>query len=485
MLIRVLLAMESEAERSRLERLLGGSETVVTHLGRRADLWRRLNQGEIDVVLLGQALLHDEPHVMIESIRKLPESPEVVVITRRENAGDRASLLAAGCLAVVNQTVEDDVLREILLNVIDRRREDAITKLKADRPEEQYSLDDFISESPAMQAFTETARRVAQSDSSLLVLGETGVGKERLARAIHAEGPRASGPFMAVNCGAIPEGLLESELFGHEEGAFTGATRSRRGYFELAHAGTLFLDEIGDVPAHLQVKLLRALEDRKIHRVGGEKPIQIDVRIIAATNRDLESEVTRRKYRADLYYRLAVVTLTIPPLRDRREDIPVLAESYLDHFRVQTARNVTGISPDAMEALIAHDWPGNVRELINALERAVLLGTSDQIMSNDLPERVRGSGWTRDQSGASPVGIAATGNLPEEWLAKTLPDARQETVDAFERAYLTGILTETRGRIGESAARAGINERSLYALMKRHGLRKEDFRTRSSAKRRP
>ena len=218
------------------------------------------------------------------------------------------------------------ILLETLRSLVERRRQDGLRRLKAERPEERYSLNDFVLVSPAMQRFVAVARRVVAADSSLLILGETGVGKERLARAIHAESPRARGPFVAVNCGALPEGLLESELFGHERGAFTGAVASRKGHFELAHEGTIFLDEIGEMPLHLQVKLLRVLEERRLQRVGGQRPIAIDVRVMAATNRDLEAEMGAGRFRNDLYYRLAVVTLTLPPLRDRAEDIPDLVE---------------------------------------------------------------------------------------------------------------------------------------------------------------
>jgi len=360
--------------------------------------------------------------------------------------------------------------------VVLRRSAEAINRLKADRPEEHYSLNDFVSESPSMQTFLQVARKVVRAETSVLILGETGVGKERLARAIHGEGPRATGPFMAINCGALPESLLESELFGHEEGAFTGATRTRRGYFELAHRGTLLLDEIGEAATHVQVKLLRALDERKIYRVGGEKPIDVDVRVMAATNKNLEVEMKEKRFRPDLFYRLAVVTLTIPPLRERREDIVKLLESYLEHFRAQTGRQITSVSADATSVLTRYDWPGNVRELVNAMERAFLLGMTDELRTEDLPVRIVTAVKGTDRASFGPTASGPVTPLPDDLLAKSLSEARKEVVAAFETRYVAALLDATGGRIVDTAARAGVNERSLYELMKRHGLKKETFK---------
>ena len=318
--------------------------------------------------------------------------------------------------------------------------------------------------------------RVVDGEASLLLLGETGVGKERLARAIHAEGPRAQGPFVTVNCGALPEALLESELFGHEEGAFTGATRSRRGMFELAHGGTLFLDEIGEMPYHLQVKLLRAVQEHEIQPVGSEKATTIDVRVMAATNCDLAQDVDAGEFRRDLYYRLSVVSLTVPPLRERRQDIPELVDSYIDYFSTRIGGEVSGIASDALDALGDYAWPGNVRELINVIERAMLLADDDEIALEDLPAAI---GHPHGPPAATfHIGPDAhtTFTIPEPWLADDLRAVRRRVVHSVERAYLAGLLQATGGRIGDTATRAGIDPRSLYDKMKAHGLRKEDFK---------
>ncbi|NNE07295.1 MAG: sigma-54-dependent Fis family transcriptional regulator, partial [Gemmatimonadetes bacterium] len=336
--------------------------------------------------------------------------------------------------------------------------------------------------SPAMRDLIQLARKVAGTDTSVLLLGETGVGKEWLARAIHADGTRPGGSFIAVNCGALPETLLESELFGHEEGAFTGASRPRRGRFELAHKGTIFLDEIAEMPLHLQVKLLRVLQTKTIQRLGSEDEIQTDVRIMAATNRDLEEAVRARQFRPDLYYRLAVVNLRIPPLRERREDIEELAQSYLEVYRQQLGRPVHEIRAEAMLALIDYSWPGNVRELINVIERAVLLAAENEVGLEDLPRSITPHA-TNDFTPASAAPSETddsesrdTAGFPRALFTTRLPDARSRLVEDFERRYLSRLLTKHEGRIGPTAKSAGITPRALYEKMRNLGLAKEDFK---------
>jgi DNA-binding NtrC family response regulator len=302
------------------------------------------------------------------------------------------------------------------------------------------------------------------------------VGKERLARAVHAASRRADGPFISVNCGAIPENLLESHLFGHEKGSFTGAARAQRGCFELAHGGTLFLDEICEMPFHLQVKLLHVLQDFEVRPIGSEKAIAVNVRVVAATNRDIEKEVEEQRFRRDLYYRLSVVSVTVPPLRERREDIPTLAESFVEDLSARVGRKVRRISEQAMRSLCDYAWPGNVRELVNVLERAVLLCDGNEIAPRDLPEDVRAGGATRpagEDAAREPLAAMA-----DAWLDKPLRDGREAAAGEFEKAYLARLLSRTQGRIAETAQRAGIEPRSLFTKMKRHGLRKEDFKER-------
>lgn len=470
---RTLIVAENAVLRHRISSVLLGRGIRAQLAGSAEALWEKLTHEDFDLVLIERASLPRGANELVTALRELPEHPEVIVLAADENPEERAALLSAGCLAVLWLGLSDGLLGSALVALAERQGDHVLERLGAERSEKRSSLDEFISSSPTMQRFLHTARRVVRGDSALLILGETGVGKERLARSIHSEGRRSNGPFIALNCGALPETLLESELFGHEEGAFTGATRARRGYFELAHRGTIFLDEIGEMPLHLQVKLLRVLEDRSIQRVGSERPVDVDVRILAATNRNLKQEMAEKRFRPDLYYRLAVVTLTVPPLRERREDIPDLAAAFLDRLRRQLGRPARRFHTSAMDALVRHDWPGNVRELINVVERGVLLCPGTEIRVAHLRGDDSVASESRDDT--SPPSDP-TGSSWEPYLQKPLSQARHELVQVFERHYLETLLKTTRGRVGEAAQRAHLNERSLYGLMKRHGLRKEDFK---------
>jgi DNA-binding NtrC family response regulator len=464
--IRVLLGVDEAGVGDRVGELLARSGIEPEIARGMASTAETTSHGDYDLLLVERVLLGENPALSLEA---LPEHPAVVVLSAHDLPKERAELISAGALAVLWLGLEDDDLSSALVSLAKREG--------TPRGGRRSKLDDFASSSPSMQRFLRLARRVVKGESALLILGETGVGKERLARSIHSESTRSAGPFVTVNCGALPEGLLESELFGHEEGAFTGAVRARRGYFELANRGTIFLDEIGEMPLHLQVKLLRVLEDRSIRRVGSERPIEVDVRIMAATNRNLKREMEEHRFRADLYYRLAVVTLTVPALRERREDIPELARTFLDRTRRQLGRPITSFHPDAMEALIRHDWPGNVRELINLIERAVLLAPGNEIRVSDF----RGGESFSASPEEAPLSSPHTKHAPfEDYIDRPLAEAREELSSAFEKDYLERTLTLCQGRVGDAARRSGVNERTLYAMMRRHGLRKEDFRRSSS-----
>ncbi|MFG0320208.1 MAG: sigma-54 interaction domain-containing protein, partial [Planctomycetota bacterium JB042] len=364
-----------------------------------------------------------------------------------------------------------------LVPLVEARREVTVLRERA-VPGDAHGLAEYTSESPVMREFLSTARRVAHRDTTVLLLGETGVGKGLFVRALHNEGPRAEGPFVAVNGGAIPESLAESELFGHEKGAYTGAGQARRGRFELAHGGTLFLDEVSELPLSLQVKLLTVLEDRAVVPVGAERPVRVDVRVIAASNRDLAEEVRERRFRADLYYRLNVVSLTLPPLRDRPEDVPALVRSYVAHHAERLHADVRDVAPDAMAALVAHDWPGNVRELVNAVERAVLMADGPTLELEDLPPDVARAASPaappREEDGRSAAVL--TDAVGGEERVRPWSEVRRLELDRLEARYLSDLLRACRGRINVAAERSGLDPRSLYDKLKRHGLRKEDYR---------
>ena len=472
MLLKVAVQVGSVPLRERLERLCENLDVELEALsGRSLDL-QNVARAACDLLLIGKKFLRQPASSVMQSLRLLPENPWMVVLEEDLPEPDAARLIAAGVEAVLSPRLPDEHLAEALRSILDKRRA-FLAAARHQRP--MPSLDDFVSVSPAMQAFLDVVRRVVPTDASLLILGETGVGKEHLARAIHAASPRANGPWIAVNCAALPETLLESELFGHEEGAFTGAVRTHRGSFELAHRGTLFLDEIGEMPLHLQVKLLRVLQEHAVRRLGSERTITVDVRVMAATNRDLVADVEAGRFRRDLFFRLGVITLIVPPLRERREDIPALVESHLRYLRTRVNRPVTGITPEALAALQRYNWPGNVRELMNVLERAMLLCSGTQITLNDLPHAIRNNpnNDAGTNQSAQPPG---TTQPPGEWSNRAWEEVRRTELERIERAYFTALLRQTGGRVGEAARRAGITPRALFEKMRRHGLRKEDFR---------
>jgi DNA-binding NtrC family response regulator len=312
--------------RQRTFQALDAADSLITTVESEQAMRAALDRKPFDLILLHAPANCSAPAPgLIEELLGLPDGPCVVVVAEREDPERRAAWVAAGALAVVFAGLKDEIFRETLGALV-RRAADAATTEFSEVPSATYSLADYATSSPVMRDFLKRARRVAERDSTLLILGETGVGKGLLARSIHNEGHRASGPYVAVNCGALTETLLESELFGHEKGAFTSANRARRGYFELAHGGTIFLDEVSELPLHLQVKLLRVLEYRTVQPVGSEREIRVDVRVMAASNRDLAADVEAGHFRRDLYYRLNVVTLTLPPLRERPEDIEELRQ---------------------------------------------------------------------------------------------------------------------------------------------------------------
>ena len=481
MLLQITLAIADDSLRKRIRPLLRQADARVEVIKGKRNLWDRAYSRNGDVVIIDHASLAVALSAGAELTGDYPKAPAVIAVTESESAEEHGELVASGCEAVLQASLSDSGFIEAIEAILDRRRERSQMSL-ARRPLAAPRFADFVSESAAMLEFMEVAHRVMKSKTSLLILGETGVGKEHLARAIHAEGPRSAGPFVAINCGALPESLMESELFGHEEGAFTGATRSRKGAFELAHDGTIFLDEIGDMPLHLQVKLLRVLQEHEVRRVGADEAFEVNVRVMAASNRDIDAEVEAGHFRRDLYYRLGVVTLEVPPLRERREDIPALAASYLIYHRSKVGREVDRISPEAMSALCIYSWPGNVRELINVIERAMLLCRDQEITLADLPPGVRKYVPARDWF----LGIPRRAEeIPSGWLERPLKELRDSMVAELERVYLTALLAETGGQIGQTANRAGMEPRSLYDKMRRYNLAKEDFRPSRHGKRCP
>jgi DNA-binding NtrC family response regulator len=325
---------------------------------------------------------------------------------------------------------------------------------------EKYKFENIVGTTPAMLEVYKTVARVVDSKATVLIQGESGTGKELIARAIHFNGVRAERPFVAVECASLAESLLESELFGHVRGAFTGAVETKKGLFEIADGGTIFLDEIAEISPGLQAKLLRVLQEHEIRRVGGTEPIALDVRVIAATNKDLESLVKAGRFRGDLFYRLNVVTIHLPPLRQRQEDIPLLATHFLRKYSEANGKLISHISPQAMELLCAYDWPGNVRELEHTIERAVTLTMNSCLLPEDLPEKFRHAASPSRQERASPL----------------------LTLEELEKQHIQAVLRATQGNKKKAAQILGINRRSLYRMAQRYGLDLNDAGAEAKAK---
>ncbi len=464
----VAVAVPDGPLRHRLLQILGRTFRRVEVLDPARGLAPSGSLGDVDLLVV-QAGVGDGfgrlDHALVE------RAPRVLVLADDPSSADQTRWIAAGATDVLSTGTGDAELRDTLLALEEGAQRPPAPDVGPEGP--TPSLADFASHNRRMRTFVEFVRRLLDVDTTLLIQGETGVGKEHLARAIHAEGARREHRFVTVNCGALPETLLESELFGHERGAFTGAAAARRGLFEVASGGTIFLDEVGEMPSSLQVKLLTVLQRHEIRPLGAETPRPVDVRVVAATNRDLSADVESGRFRRDLFYRLNVVPLTIPPLRDRREDLPVLLGSLLRLYRERMGRqDVGGIHPAALDAMLGHAWPGNVREVINTIERAMLVARGDEITVADLPPSL---------GGGSPEGPEGPDVITRTFLDtamqdRPLADARRELIERFERAYLTAQLRSTHGRVGATAAKAGISARSLYDKMRHHGLRKEDFR---------
>jgi len=366
----------------------------------------------------------------------------VIMITAFASVDTAVRALKQGAFDYVTKTIDPDELSHLVLRALEQRRlQDENAQLR-ETIDEMVSVDEIVGDSPPMKKVLELIEHVAKTDARVLILGESGTGKELIARAIHANSKRRYFPIVPVNCGAVPEDLLESELFGHEKGAFTGATHRRKGKIEMADGGTLFLDEVGAINPKMQIELLRVLEAKQLTRVGGMRTIDVDFRVIAATNENLERAVEEGRFREDFFYRINVFTIEAPPLRVRRSDIPDLAQHFLNRFAQQMDKRITKIHPDAMEILTTYDWPGNVRELSNAIERAMVLGQPPAIRPENLP--VLGS--KKNHSTA----------------AESLADV--------EKRHIAAVLEATQGNVTQAAEILDVDRATVYNKIRKYGL---------------
>ncbi|MCB9549153.1 MAG: sigma-54-dependent Fis family transcriptional regulator [Myxococcales bacterium] len=405
----------------------------------------------------------DGEELLLTAKRRHPTLP-VVVMTTHGSIDTAVRLMQHGAADFVTKPVEPErlgravqrVLREAELHGEVAALRDALTRAAPDRQ--------IVGDAPAFRALRERLPLAARSEAPVLILGETGTGKELVARAVHSLSPRSAAPMVAVNCGALPAELLDSELFGHVRGAFTDARRDKPGLVEEADGGTLFLDEIGDMPLPLQVKLLRFLQEGEVRRVGSNEAQRVDVRVVAATHRDLASGVDDGEFREDLYYRLSVVRLQVPPLRARKEDLPALARHLLARHAAATSRPVVQLAPDALSRLTAHDWPGNVRELENVLRRALVFCPGDVIDASLLEF---------DRAPSTPAGLPAPGERGVD-LGVPLRQAKAALVDDFQQRYVLAALAQAGGVVAEAARLSGKDRKSFWELMQRYGIQADD-----------
>lgn len=425
-----------------------GFEVVQAQSGEKAlELFR---QEIFDLVLADQKMPGMTGLDLLGAVRGINPEVAVIVVTAYGSIETAVSAIKAGATDYLTKPLNLDELLYRIQQVKERESLRSENRELREALQKQHRIEGIIGESREMLEVISLVRRVASSEATVLIRGESGTGKELIAKAIHFASPRAARPLVRVNCAALPETLLESELFGHEKGAFTGALATRKGRFELADGGTLFLDEIGDLPLHLQAKLLRVLQEREFERVGSSRPIRVDARIISATHRDLEALVRSGQLREDLYYRLNVVTLYLPPLRERRQDLPLLIDHFLRFFAEKNGKKISGFSREARDALLRYDYPGNVRELENIIERAVVLTRDDVIGKDDLPLMVQ-----------EPEAEAEAGTLPA-------------SVEAVERRMIRDALARSRGVQTRAAELLGISERALRYKLRKYGFRGTD-----------
>jgi DNA-binding NtrC family response regulator len=423
-----------------------------------AEALRSLASESVDVVVCDLKMPDMDGLGVLRAARQLRPTAEFILMTAYATVGTAVEALRAGAYDYITKPFEPEEMRAVVLRAVGRA---ATGGGLGDSRDEL--LPGVIGRSRSMQEVAELVRRVAASDATALLLGETGTGKERVARALHHLGRRAAKRFVPINCAAIPAELLESELFGFSRGAFTGAGRDRPGLFEEAREGTLFLDEIGDLRLSLQAKLTRAIEERAIRRIGESHERGVDVRLIAATHRDLEAMVRSDSFRQDLWYRLSVAVIRIPPLRERREDIELLARELLrEYLGAGEQRRVVGYTERALEMLKNHDWPGNVRQLRAAIERACIVAGGERIDVRDLPPEI--------------ISRYDTAGHETDLASLTWSEAMERGRDEVARRYLEAVLRRSQGKVAEASARAGVERESLYRLMRRYGVDPDAFR---------
>ena len=450
-----------ELIRMRLE----AAEYDVTATGDESEAAREFQEKNFDLCIVDLMLANGDGLALMEQFGGVNPDVPTIILTAHGSIESAVEAMRRGAYSYLTKPFEPaDLLLQIERALENRKLNHEIQRLK-DILHERYDFANIIARSGKMRAVLDVVSRIAKLDSTVHIHGDSGTGKELIAKAIHLASNRKDKAFVALNCAALPESLLESELFGHEKGAFTGAVKSTRGLFTQAHGGTLFLDEIGDMPRSTQSKLLRVLQERQFYPVGSEVPVEVDVRVIVATNKDLEDQVRKGLFRDDLFYRIHVIPVYLPPLRERKDDIVPLLEHFLKKYSALMKKDVKGLTPDALRRLMMHDWPGNVRELENTVEYAVAM-TQDDVVTEDYILQGKSLGSDRP-----PVLTHDAYEVPSAGL-RPLKDAR----DAFERDYLIQVLSMTEGNVSQAAKLAGKYRADFYDLLKKHELNAHEFK---------
>jgi DNA-binding NtrC family response regulator len=451
--IRRILAVLLAERRHRVAEAESGEAAVETAAAFRPDLVL------LDLKLPGRDGLATLRQLLAAAPRSHVIIPHVIMMTAFGTIGSAVEAMRHGAFDYVTKPFDNDELLLTVERALEMRRLGSEVEELRSELETRYGFHEIVGISREMQQVFRMMAKVVGVDVTVLMTGESGTGKEMVARAIHRKGKRARGPFVAVNCSAIPQTLVEAEFFGHERGAFTDAREARPGKFEQAHGGTLFLDEVGDLALDAQAKMLRALQERQVVRLGGRQPIDVDVRVIAATHKDLAQEMQAGRFREDLYWRLNVIQLRLPPLRERKGDLPLLVDHFVSRFNRELGLNISGIAPEARQLLANYDWPGNIRELENTLCRAMILADGDTLSLADLPGRVRGE-----------VSLPGSPARDLDLSRLSLGEAVAEAVERIEKVMILSRLAEHRGSRTATAESLGVSRKTLFNKMRQYGL---------------
>jgi len=450
----ILVVDDDNAHRTMLRTLLGGWGHEVSEADDGETAIEKVKKQPYDLVLMDVRMVKMSGLEALDAIKAYNPAIPVIIMTAYSSVETAVEALKQGAHDYLTKPLDFEKLKITIERTMEHTRLKQENRLLKESLGKHFDRQNIIGQSTAMVKLLESVAQVAPSEATVLISGESGTGKELIAGAIHFNSSRKEGPFVKLNCAAITETLLESELFGHEKGAFTGAERRKEGRFSLAHRGSLFLDEVSEMPVQMQVKLLRVLQERELTRVGGETTIKVDVRVIAATNKDLAEEIKAGRFREDLYYRLNVVGLQMPPLRRRREDIPLLAQHFLETFNARNRKEIKAFTPQAMERIIKYDWPGNVRELMNAVERAVVLSRTDYLSGEDFPA-VHSPDAGDDEASQRADLIQLDGDV---------------SLEKIEKKAILKTLEAAGGNKSKTARRLGITRKTLHKKLKAYGV---------------